>query len=44
VTLVASQTNEIIRRFKVGKRLELMASYNVGSSNSYDITNQKDPV
>jgi len=38
------QTNEIIRKFKIGKQLELIASYNVGSSNSYDIMNQKDPL
>jgi len=37
------QTNEI-RRFKIGKQLELMAPYNVVSSNSYDTTNQKDPL
>ena len=38
------QKSEIIGGFKIGKRLELMASCNVGSSNRYDITNQKDPL
>jgi hypothetical protein len=38
------QTNEIIKRFKIGKQLELMAPYNVGLSNSYDTMKQKEPL
>jgi hypothetical protein len=39
---MVSQKTEIIKKFKIGKWLELTASYNVGSSKSYDIMNQKD--